>query len=84
MEKFDNDLFIDKWLRFILCVYIDDDYYQRVKNEDNETININEEKKVFNNQINLLKMRIDKFKNINTKDILNFNNLKKILNKLKK
>ena len=84
MEKFDNEIIIDKWLRFILCVYLDDDYYQRVKNEDNETININEEKEVFNNQINLLKMRIDTFKNIKTKDILNYNNLKKILNKLKK
>lgn len=84
MKKFDNDLIIDKWLRFILCAYLDDNYYNRVKQEGNKTINLNEEKEIFNNQIKLLQKRIDGFKNIKENDIMDFNYMKKILNKIKK
>ena len=77
MKQFDNKVIADKWLRLILSVYLDESYYQRIKNEDNELINEKENMRNLKNQVTLLNMRMDEMKSVTVDNIMNFNYLKK-------
>ena len=83
MKQFDNSVIADKWLRLILSVYLDDSYYERIKDEDKELINKKENMNNLKTQVNLLKMRIDEMKSVTVDDIMNFDYMKKLY-KLKK
>lgn len=72
MKQFENSEIANKWLRLILCVYLDDSYYERIKNEDKELINNKKNKNNLLNQINLLKTRVEEFKNVKANDVMNF------------
>ena len=78
MKNFDNKIIADKWMRLILSAYLDEAYFNRIKEEGNELINSNEEKKILNNQIKLLKMRLEEMKNVNLNEITNFSFMKQI------
>ena len=57
MKNYDVDSIADKWMRLILCIYLDETYYHKIREEDLELINLKDEEKTLNNQIDLLKKR---------------------------
>ena len=71
INKFNNTLLLNKWIKLILSIYKGDFFYKKFQNEDKK---ISEKKAliIIRNQINLLKKRKKEFKNISIKDILNF------------
>ena len=71
MKKFNNTLLLKKWVNVILSIYNGDNYYNSLRNKDKK-INKKDSLKIINNQVKLLQIRINKFKNISIKDIENF------------
>ena len=71
MKKFNNQLLKIKWIELILSIYKGDYYYAIFKKKVNPL-----PKKylimLLNNQINLLKLRLKIFKEINIKQFINF------------
>jgi len=77
MHIIDNELLLDKWNKLILSVYLGENYYKKLREEDIK-ISENEDKKILDNQLNLLKMRISKFNNIKINHINNFTYMKNL------
>ena len=72
MKAFDNEATVKRWERLILSIYLEDIYYHRFKALDTEKIKKKQAMKILQNQVNLLRMRIDKMKNVTVDDLLNF------------
>ena len=72
MKNFDNDEIGDKWMRLILSTYLDNAYYHKIQDEDKDLRNLKEDKKILNNQVNLLKNRIKQLKELNNNNIMDF------------
>ena len=74
MQKFNNNLLLKKWTKLILSIYnnkeIDIDYYQILRKE-NMQLNKNDSINILYKQVNLLKMRDFRFKNLT---LYNFEN----------
>ena len=72
MKTFNNQITIKKWIKLILAIYKGDEYYSKLK-EENEKIS---EKEAINHlikQLNILKMRNPQMKNLTLMKIINFN-----------
>ena len=78
MRNFDNDEISDKWMRLILSTYLDNAYYHKIQDEDKDLRNLKEDKKILNNQVNLLKNRIKELKDVNINNIMDFDFMKKL------
>ena len=63
MRKFKNELILKKWIKIILSIYNNTNYFQKLREHSNK-ISYKAYINILNNQINLLKMKIKKFKNI--------------------
>jgi glycosyltransferase involved in cell wall biosynthesis len=72
MKKFKNEITVKKWIELILAVYNGDYFYNKLK-KVNKKIKENEAKNYLQNQLDLIKVRIPKIKNVAFDDILNFN-----------
>ena len=77
MRKFKNELILKKWIKIILSIYNNTNYFQKLREHSNK-ISYKAYINILNNQINLLKMKIKKFKNITIKNIENFTFMNKI------
>ena len=71
MNRFNNTFLLKKWVKLILSIYKGSNYYDILRNQD-EKINKNEYLKIITNQVKLLQIRINKFRNITITDIENF------------
>ena len=71
MKKFRNNLILKRWVKIILAIYKGKEYYQKLRNEDKK-LSEKDSIKLIENQLNLLKSRNSKFKNISLKDVINF------------
>ena len=71
MKKFNNKSLLKKWVKIILSIYKGDNYYDILRNQDKK-INKENSLKIIKNQVKLLQIRINKFKNISIKDNENF------------
>ena len=80
MKKFNNDLLLIKWFRLILSIYNGEIYYEIMKRNEKQMTE-NHSLYILKNQINLLKIRMPEFKNINISDFENFNFMEKIKSK---
>jgi glycosyltransferase involved in cell wall biosynthesis len=72
MKKFKNEITTKKWIELILAVHNGEYYYNKLKEEDKKIT----EKEAINylkNQLNLIKVRNKKMKNLTFEDIINFN-----------
>ena len=70
MKKFNNSLILKRWVKIILSIYKGKKSYQKLRNKDkkmDEQVAI----KLIKNQLNLLKHRNKKYKNLSIKDIEN-------------
>jgi hypothetical protein len=77
MLKYDNEILLEKWVKLILAIYNGDNYYEELRNKEKKLdkeflINI------LTNQLKLLKMRDEQFKNITVDKFLNFTYLKSL------
>ena len=70
IKKFRNNLLLNKWIKIILSIYKEDDYYKNL--QKNFTINQVEALKILSNQVSLLKKRDKRLQNITIKDIENY------------
>ena len=77
MKKFRNDLLLKKWIKLILSIYNGNYYYEKLKSQDNK-ITEEEAINILKNQVELLKMRMPRFKNITIKNLENFEFMKGI------
>ena len=80
MKKFKNEITGKKWIKLILAVYNGENYYNKLKEEDKK-ITEKEAIKYLQNQLNIIKVRIKKMKNLTLEDIINFNFVNKYLKK---
>ena len=71
MIKYKNDLLLDKWIKLIISIYKNDNYYDYLRKKDKK-ISENEAITIIKNQIKLLIKREKKYKNITINDIENF------------
>jgi len=71
MKKFKNYLILKRWIKIILSIYYGKKYYQKLRKEDKKLAD-EEAIKLINNQLNLLKHRKKRFKNITLNNIINF------------
>jgi hypothetical protein len=72
MRKFNNEIILLKWVKLILSVYNDDDYYYINLREEDKKINEKQALKIIKNQLNLLKKRNPYFLNISSKNYENY------------
>ena len=78
MKKFNNKFLIIKWAKLILSIYHDDYFYFKLR-EENNIISKYDKINILNNQIKLLKMRNENFKEITKNKFENFKYLEIIL-----
>jgi hypothetical protein len=71
MKKIKNYLILKRWIKIILSVYYGNKYYQKLRKEDKKLAD-EEAIKLIQNQLNLLKHRKKRFKNITFNNIINF------------
>jgi len=66
MKSHKNELIIKKWIKLLLLVYRNDyhNYIKLISNDSSEKITEHEANEILNNQLNLLKMRKNKFANL--------------------
>lgn len=73
MKKFNNELLLEDWVKLILSIYKGDNFYIKLdKNKLSQDEGIN----ILNNQLKLLRMRYEIFKNITRKEFENYTYLK--------
>ena len=70
MKQFNNKSILDKWIKIILSIYNDNDYFIKIMMQKNY-ITYNEAITILNNQINLLNKRKIFIKNITLNDYEN-------------
>ena len=71
MKKINNDFPFRKWVKLILSVYNEYEYYDLLRKKEVE-MNKNNSLNILNNQIKLLKMRNSNFSNFTINNIENF------------
>jgi len=71
MKQFNNEILLIKWIKLILSIYNDEFFYIKLR-EENHLMTQNDDINILNNQLNLLKMRNEIFKNITQKEFENF------------
>ena len=71
MKKYNNNILAYKWIRLLLSIYNDNEYYYLQLKEDKKKLSINESLNIINNQLKLLKKRENKFSNITINDFQN-------------
>ena len=77
IKKFNNELVLLKWIKLILAVYQGENYYEILRKQD-KPIPEEESLKTLNIQVELLKMRLKRFKNVTTKQFENFHFLQNL------
>ena len=78
MKEYDNELTVKRWEKLILSIYLQDIYYHRFKQQDTEKIEEKKAMKILQNQVELLRMRVDKMKNVTVNDLLNFTDMEQL------
>lgn len=78
MKKFNNILLLSKWVELILSVYNGENYYLNFK-DNNIDLNDYKLENIIKNQIELLKMREQRFNNITIKNFENFSYLQSLI-----
>lgn len=78
MKKFNNNLLLKNWIRLLLTIYNDHQYYENLRSK---TAKINQKKgiNIIKSQIMFLKKRKLEYYNMNINDFLNYVQLKKFL-----
>lgn len=76
MKKFNNNFLLIKWIKLILSIFIDDNLYERLRNQD-QKLSLEESLSIVGSQIKLLKLRIPIFKNITINNLENFEFMEK-------
>ena len=71
MKRFNNKFLLEQWVKLIISVYKGESYYNKLR-EENKKLSENNAMKILNNQVKLLKLRYEEFKNITKKDFENF------------
>ena len=71
MKKFNNNYTLNKWIKLIFSIYNGKKDYEILRKQSKK-IDENSAKKIIKNQINLLKLRIESFKNLKIREIENF------------
>ena len=71
MKQFNNELLLKKWVKLILSVNKGEIYYIKLR-EENKKIAQNNGFQILNNQLKLLKLRNENFRNITMKEFENF------------
>lgn len=82
MKKFNNELLLREWAKLILSIYKGESSYFNL--ERKSKLSQDEEINILNNQLKLLKMRHEIFRNITRKEFENYTYLKNIQYKEKK
>ena len=77
MKKFRNDLLLSDWVALILSICKGQYYYNKLR-ENKKKLSQNDGIQILNNQMKLLKMRYNIFKNITNNQFENFTYLKNI------
>ena len=77
MKKFNNELILQKWNKIILSIYNGDNYYQKLREQDKK-IPKKDFYNILKNQLKLLQIRKNIFKNTTINDLLNFNYLENL------
>ena len=77
MKKFNNELLLKKWIKLILSIYNGKNYYEKLR-ENDKKISKEEAINIVKNQVDLLKKRMPKFKNISIYNIQNFTFMKNL------
>ena len=67
----DNKLLFKRWIKLILSIYNGEKYYHVIREKDKK-ISINDSFNILQNQIHLIKMRMEKYNNLTLKNIENF------------
>ena len=78
MKKFNNELLYIRWIKLILSIFNGYNYYEEIKKLDKK-LSIKEDLNILKMQVNFLKIRNTKFKNISCEIIENFSSLEKYL-----
>ena len=63
MKVFDNKLLFKRWIKLILSIYNGEKYYHLIREKDKK-ISSNDSFNILQNQIHLLKIRMEKYNNI--------------------
>ena len=74
MKQFNNELLIRNWTKLILSAYNGEYFYFKLR-EENNIISKYDKINILNNQIKLLKMRNENFKEIKENEFENFTNI---------
>ncbi len=72
MREFKNELTAKRWIKIILSIYNGDEYYNKIREED-EKISENQAKILLQKQIELLKIRKKEMRNITIDKLSDFN-----------
>lgn len=78
MREFKNELTAKRWIKIILSIYNGDEYYNKIREED-EKISENQAKILLQKQIELLKIRKKEMRNITIDQLSDFNFVEKIV-----
>lgn len=78
MKKFNNILLLSKWVELILSVYNGETYYLNFK-DNNIDLKDYKLENIIKNQVELLKMRVQRFNNITIKNFENFSYLQSLI-----
>ena len=71
MLKYKNEKILERWIKLILSVYKGKNYYENFRNNDKK-ISEKKARMIISNQLKLLQMRNEEYKNITINDIENF------------
>lgn len=63
---------LKKWIKLILSIYIDDNLFERLREQDKK-LSLEESLTIVNSQIKLLKIRIPIFQNLTINNLEDFN-----------
>ena len=77
MKKFRNDLLLNDWVALILSIFKGQYYYSKLR-ETKKKLSQNDGIQILKNQMKLLKMRYNIFKNVTNNEFENFTYLKSI------
>jgi len=80
MQKYNNQILYQKWVKLILSIYNGDLFYRKLKSQEKK-INESELIRSLEIQIKLLKKRDNNFYTISINDFKNFSNLYKFQKK---
>ncbi len=72
MREFKNELTAKRWIKIILSIYNGDEYYNKIREED-EKISENQAKILLQKQVELLKIRKKEMRNITIDKLSDFN-----------